>query len=64
MIAFKCSNAQCLKAFSVKDEFAGKKTKCPKCGTPLVEASGAYRVFWCYGPDAMDLTIIAITPDP
>jgi hypothetical protein len=25
---------------------------------------GAYRVFWCYGPDARDVTIIAITPHP
>ena len=25
---------------------------------------GAYRVFWCYGPNAKDLTIIAITPHP
>ena len=23
---------------------------------------GAYRVFWCYGPDKGDITIIAITP--
>ncbi len=25
---------------------------------------GAYRVFWCYGPDKGQLTIIAITPHP
>ncbi|MDZ4772511.1 MAG: hypothetical protein SGI72_05195 [Planctomycetota bacterium] len=25
---------------------------------------GAYRVFWCYGPDKGDITIIAITPHP
>lgn len=25
---------------------------------------GAYRVFWCYGPDKDDITIIAITPHP
>jgi len=25
---------------------------------------GAYRVFWCYGPDKKELTIIAITPHP
>ncbi|WP_017327711.1 hypothetical protein [Synechococcus sp. PCC 7336] len=24
--------------------------------------SGAYRVFWCYGPDRNQITIIAITP--
>jgi hypothetical protein len=24
----------------------------------------AYRVFWCYGPQKGDLTIIAITPHP
>ncbi|MCE5268711.1 MAG: hypothetical protein LLG00_12585 [Planctomycetaceae bacterium] len=25
---------------------------------------GAYRVFWCYGPERGDVTIIAITPHP
>ena len=25
---------------------------------------GAYRVFWCYGPEAGQLTVIAITPHP
>jgi len=25
---------------------------------------GAYRVFWCYGPDKGDITIITITPHP
>jgi len=25
---------------------------------------GAYRVFWCYGPNKKQLTIIAITPHP
>ncbi|MEN6449195.1 MAG: hypothetical protein ABFC96_01770 [Thermoguttaceae bacterium] len=25
---------------------------------------GAYRVFWCYGPQKGELTIIAITPHP
>lgn len=25
---------------------------------------GAYRVFWCYGPDKSELTILAITPHP
>lgn len=25
---------------------------------------GAYRVFWCYGPDRNQMTIIAITPHP
>ena len=25
---------------------------------------GAYRVFWCYGPAAGEITIIAITPHP
>ncbi len=24
----------------------------------------AYRVFWCYGPDKSEITIIAITPHP
>ena len=25
---------------------------------------GAYRVFWCYGPQPGEITIIAITPHP
>jgi len=25
---------------------------------------GAYRLFWCYGPEKSDITIIAITPHP
>lgn len=25
---------------------------------------GTYRVFWCYGPDQKDITIITITPHP
>ena len=25
---------------------------------------GAYRIFWCYGPDKSQITIIAITPHP
>lgn len=25
---------------------------------------GAYRVFWCYGPNQGEITIIAITPHP
>lgn len=25
---------------------------------------GAYRVFWCYGPEEGDITLIAITPHP
>jgi hypothetical protein len=25
---------------------------------------GAYRIFWCYGPDKSEITIIAITPHP
>lgn len=25
---------------------------------------GAYRVFWCYGPEAGQITMIAITPHP
>lgn len=34
MIAFAC--ARCEKTFHVKDEFAGRKTKCPKCGASLL----------------------------
>jgi mRNA-degrading endonuclease RelE of RelBE toxin-antitoxin system len=25
---------------------------------------GAYRVFWCYGPEQQQITIVAITPHP
>lgn len=25
---------------------------------------GAYRLFWCYGPEKREITIIAITPHP
>jgi hypothetical protein len=25
---------------------------------------GAYRIFWCYGPEKGEITIIAITPHP
>jgi hypothetical protein len=25
---------------------------------------GAYRIFWCYGPEKGEMTIIAITPHP
>ena len=39
-----------------------------KPGSPVFEAyaqnrtPGAYRVFWCYGPEKGQITIIAITP--
>ena len=25
---------------------------------------GAYRIFWCYGPEQAQITILAITPHP
>lgn len=28
------------------------------------DTPGAYRVFWCYGPQKQQITIIAITPHP
>jgi hypothetical protein len=28
------------------------------------ETPGAYRLFWCYGPEKNETTIIAITPHP
>jgi DNA-directed RNA polymerase subunit RPC12/RpoP len=34
MITFKCPN--CAKTFRAKDEFAGKQTKCPECGAPII----------------------------
>ena len=27
-------------------------------------APGAYRIFWCYGPEKRQITILAITPHP
>jgi len=39
-------------------------------GDPVFEAyaqnrtPGAYRLFWCYGPNKGDITLIAITPHP
>jgi len=38
MINFACSG--CGKTFSVKDEFAGRKTKCSKCGVSLRVPAG------------------------
>ena len=28
------------------------------------QTSGAYRIFWCYGPERLQITVIAITPHP
>jgi len=28
------------------------------------QTPGAYRIFWCYGPDKKQITILAITPHP
>jgi len=28
------------------------------------KTQGAYRLFWCYGPDRGQITVIAITPHP
>ena len=28
------------------------------------DTPGAYRVFWCYGPEKAQITILAITPHP
>lgn len=28
------------------------------------KTSGAYRIFWCYGPEQKTITIIAIVPHP
>lgn len=28
------------------------------------KTSGAYRLFWCYGPAKEEITVIAITPHP
>ena len=44
MIAFKCSG--CAKNFSVKDDLAGRKTRCPKCGASMLvpAAKGAVAI--------------------
>ncbi len=31
-ITFRCENADCKKTLRVKEELAGKRIKCPKCG--------------------------------
>jgi hypothetical protein len=28
------------------------------------QTPGAYRIFWCYGSNAEEITILAITPHP
>lgn len=28
------------------------------------QTPGAYRIFWCYGPNQGEITVIAITPHP
>ena len=34
-IKIKCSNPECQGTFRVKDDLAGKKVECPKCGKPI-----------------------------
>ncbi|MDX2345575.1 MAG: hypothetical protein QNK11_01680 [Legionella sp.] len=40
------------------------------CGEEVFEAyaenktPAAYRIFWCYGPDKKQITLLAITPHP
>lgn len=34
-ITFSCTNPECPRIFSVKDEFAGRTSKCPDCGTSI-----------------------------
>jgi len=42
MISFNCPG--CNKTFSLKDELAGRKAKCPQCGTVLVVPNSAHAV--------------------
>src|SRR5262245_66564646 len=42
MITFTCDS--CRKKFTVKDELAGKKAKCPGCGNPLIVPRAAASV--------------------
>ena len=39
-IKAKCPNADCGKVIAVKDEFAGKRAKCPGCGTVITIPNG------------------------
>jgi ribosomal protein S27E len=39
-IKVKCPNADCGKVATVKDEFAGKRAKCPACGTIMTIPNG------------------------
>jgi len=41
MIKVKCPNAACGKVAAVKEEFAGKRAKCPACGTIIDIPGGA-----------------------
>ena len=38
-ISIRCSNPDCNKTCSVKDEYASKKVKCPGCGRPITVPS-------------------------
>jgi hypothetical protein len=55
MIAFQCP--ACLQDFTVKDEFAGRATKCRKCGASL-------RVPAALGPALNEPTPVAPVPVP
>lgn len=35
-ITFSCTNPECPRIFSVKDDFAGRTSKCPDCGTSII----------------------------
>jgi WD40 repeat protein len=57
MISFKCS--ACGKAFRVKDELAGKKTKCPQCATAITVPMPEEPV-----EEAMDLSLVPLPSSP
>jgi len=44
---------------SIENPFDARQKAYAQNRTP-----GAYRVFWCYGPDKGEITIVAITPHP
>lgn len=58
MIGFACPG--CRKTFEVNDEFAGRKTKCPKCGTFLRVPGPGGTTSTPVPPPAVDSAVLAV----